>query len=124
VLGRYEATQDPRYRELLLKSADVYSQKGRGWIPLWGPASAAAVIENMLFAYRETGEESYLEDARHYGDEAIVRFFDGSPLPRAAEGADYYEAITGGPTLALVLLDLHSEVNGLGWEVPSPTLNR
>lgn len=108
-MERYRQTHNPRYRDLVLKSADAYlnGDMTATAADLW-PSVPAHIISLMLFAYRESGDARYLRRAQELGAQAVRIFWDDGPLPRASSTCPQYETITGGPDLALALLDLHT----------------
>ena len=117
---RYAQIHDPRYKRLLLDTADAYlstvppfetgeNAAAGGKAPVTYPGAVGEVILLETAAYRLSGEKKYLERADHFAQLAMATFFPtDSPLPRVASGAKYswYEAITRADTLAMALLDL------------------
>lgn len=110
---------DPRLRELGLAAARCYLRaRPEGDAALW-PLPVAAAITLELRAWRLTGDAAFLAAARELADLACARFLPpGSPLPRATDRHDHYEAITGGPALMLALLDLHRALAGKASALP------
>jgi len=108
-MERCRQTGNPHYRGLVLKSADAYmtGEIDAGTADVW-PAVPAHILSLMLFAYRETGDLQYLRRAQDLGRQAVGMFWDDGPLPRASTTCSQYETITGGPDLALALLELHT----------------
>jgi hypothetical protein len=108
-MERCRQTGDPRYRELVVKSANAYmtGRMDAGTADVW-PSVPAHIISLLLFAYGETGDHKYLRRAQDLGRQAVEVFWDNGPLPRASTTCSQYETITGGPDLALALLELHT----------------
>lgn len=107
VLSRYNQVGLDGYKELFLTSADRYLDStpdlSNGILPI----TIASVIAVQKFAYGLTGEQKYLDRAHYFADLGINIFFkDNNNLPRMSSQNSHYEAITGGDTLAMVLLDL------------------
>lgn len=99
---------DARLRELGLAAARCYLRARPGDDAVLWPLPVAAAITLELRAWRLTRDAAFLAAARDLAELACARFLPaGSPLPRATDRHDHYEAITGGPTLMLALLDLH-----------------
>lgn len=73
------------------------------WLP---PGNVGQAILLMLEAFEQTGRKEYLDKARTYARFAADTFLDGTDLPRALKGADFYHAMTRGDTLMLALLKL------------------
>jgi len=107
-IERYRQTRNRGYRDLILKAAQSYmtGEMDTETYDVW-PAVPANVIHVMIAAYRETGDRKYLGRAEYLGAQAVRLFWDDGPLPRASTRCAHYETITGGPDLALALLDLH-----------------
>ena len=76
-----------------------------------------------MAAHRLTGKGTYLEQARRFADMAVECFWQDNPLPRASKQTGHYEAITGGDSLALALLEVHAATHGLTNHIPSNTIN-
>jgi hypothetical protein len=55
---------------------------------------------------------------------AVEVFWQDHPLPRASKQTGHYEAITGGDSLALALLQVHAASHGLTNRIPSNTIDR
>ena len=123
-LGRYEQTNHPAYREVLIKTADLYlnSQPDED-VDAW-PQSFAHVISTQVAAHRLTKKPVYLEEARRFARLAVEIFWQDNPLPRASKQTGHYEAITGGDSLALALLEVHAATHGLMNRIPSNTIDR
>jgi hypothetical protein len=123
-LGRYEQTNYPAYCEMLIKTADLYlnSQPDED-VDAW-PQSFAHVISAQVAAYRLTKKPIYLDEARRFARMAVEIFWQENPLPRASKQTGHYEAITGGDSLALALLEVHAATHGLTNRIPSNTIDR
>jgi hypothetical protein len=55
---------------------------------------------------------------------AVELFWQDNALPRASLKTGHYEAITGGDSLALALLDAHSHKHKFPIVLPSNTIDR
>jgi hypothetical protein len=76
------------------------------------PGALADAIDLMLEAFALTGDQTYLDRAEYFGDEAITLFFDGdSALPKASQRSDHYESVTGGADLMLSLVALDQTIH-------------
>ncbi len=106
---------------LLVKAvADRYLAADPKVDELLRPDAIAPALELMLHMYELTRERKYLDRAGDFADIGIEQFIDEtSPLPRASNRHEHYEAITGGPRLMLLLLRLHQlETNAFTGEPP------
>jgi hypothetical protein len=122
--GRYEQAPRKDYRDMVIGVADCYlNMVPDEDVDVW-PMSVAHVISAEVAAYRFTRRETYLDQARKFGQMAIDMFWQDNPLPRASLRTGHYEAITGPDSLALALLDLHVAVNNLKIAVPSNSIDR
>ena len=109
-VSRYENTGKIAYRELVHAVAEAYlASLPPDGLDAW-PGTFGHAIALQLAAWRSTAKQVFLDRARKFGDVALERFFDGSPLPRASLRSDHYESITGADTLALALVDLHLHI--------------
>jgi uncharacterized protein YyaL (SSP411 family) len=88
------------------------------------PQSFAHVISTEVAAYRLTKNPVYLDEARRFARMAVEIFWQDNPLPRASKQTGHYEAITGGDSLALALLEVHASAHGLTNRIPSNTIDR
>jgi uncharacterized protein YyaL (SSP411 family) len=88
------------------------------------PQSFAHVISTEAAAYRLTKKSVYLDEARRFARMAVDIFWQDNPLPRASKQTGHYEAITGGDSLALALLEVHAAEHGLTNRIPSNTIDR
>jgi hypothetical protein len=123
-LGRYEQTNHPAYRDILIRTADLYVDSlPEEDVDAW-PQSFAQVISTEVAAYRLTKKPGYLEQARRFARLAVEIFWQDHPLPRASKQTGHYEAITGGDSLALALLEVHAAMHGLTNYIPSNTIDR
>jgi hypothetical protein len=123
-LARYEQTQNPAYRELIIAIADRY----RDSVPeedldAW-PMPFGHAISTQIAAYRFTNDKKYLDQAVRIANLAVQLFWQDNSLPRASLKTGHYESITGPDTLALSLLELHARMNKLTIPIPSNTLDR
>jgi hypothetical protein len=109
-VSRYDNTARVAYRELLHAAADVYRAASPEDEPDLWPGTLGHAISLQLAAWRSTAQAEYFECARRFGQFALEKFFDQSPLPRASRQSAHYEALTGADTLVLALLDLHLQI--------------
>ena len=109
-VSRYDNSGKVPYRDLILAAANVYlnSLPGDGE-DVW-PMTFGHAISLELAAWRHSAEARYMERARKVGEIAVAKFFGTNALPRASLKSEHYEAITGGDTLALALLELHLNI--------------
>jgi uncharacterized protein YyaL (SSP411 family) len=123
-LGRYEQTRHPALRDLIIKVADLYhdSQPDED-VDAW-PQSFAHVISTQVAAHRLTGKPVYLKEAQRFAQMAVEIFWQDNPLPRASKQTGHYEAITGGDSLALALLEVDAVTYGRTNHIPSNTIDR
>jgi hypothetical protein len=123
-VGRYEQTHDKRYADLIVSTADGYLNS---WpeedVDIW-PLAFAHAVSLEVAAFRLTGKTVYLDQARQFAKMAVEIFWQDNPLPRASFKTGHYEAITGGDSLALALLQLHAALNSSAVEIPSNTIDR
>jgi hypothetical protein len=123
-LGRYEQTNHPAYRDMLIRTADLYVESlPEEDVDAW-PQSFAQVISTEVAAHRLTKKPVYLEQAQRFARLAVEIFWQDNPLPRASKQTGHYEAITGADSLALALLEVHAATHGLTNRVPSNTIDR
>ena len=55
---------------------------------------------------------------------SVVLAAKNGDTPRASKQTGHYEAITGGDSLALALLEVHAAAHGLTNRIPSNTIDR
>jgi len=123
-LGRYEQTNHPALREMLIRIADLYvDSRPEEDVDAW-PQSFAQVISTEVAAHRLTKKPMYLDQAQRFARLAVEIFWQDNPLPRASRQTGHYEAITGGDSLALALLEVHAATHGLTNRIPSNTIDR
>jgi len=123
-LGRYEQTNHPAYREMLIRIAGLYvDSRPEEDVDAW-PQSFAQVISTEVAAHRLTKNAVYLDQAQRFARLAVEIFWQDNPLPRASKQTGHYEAITGGDSLALALLQVHATTLGLTNRIPSNTIDR
>ena len=124
LLGRYEQTSRPELRDLLIRIADLYlDSEPEEDVDAW-PQSFAHVISTEVAAYRLTKKPLYLDQSQRLARLAVEIFWQDNPLPRASKQTGHYEAITGGDSLALALLEVHAATYGLTNRIPSNTIDR
>jgi hypothetical protein len=101
-----------KYRTLIVAAADRYLATRPEPKNLLKPGALADVIDLMLATHEITGEAKYLKRADVFGQVSLELFFDDvSPLPKATNRHDHYEAITGGVELMRSLLRLQEAMN-------------
>ncbi len=104
-----------RYRTLIVAAAEHYLESDPRADKFLRPDAVAPAIELLLHTHDMTSEKRYLDRARHFADLGVQQFLDdASPLPKASNEHEHYEAITGGPRLMLLLLRLYQVENGKG----------
>ena len=108
---RYDQTEDPGYRELVLAAADRYLLSLPEETDGLHPATPGEVIRLLLAAHDLTGNDRYVDRAKYFADWAIELFLDDNALPSATPKYKHYEIISGGDTLMLALLDLWARQN-------------
>jgi uncharacterized protein YyaL (SSP411 family) len=124
LVGRYEQRRDPAFRELLIDIADRYrNSRPDEDMDAW-PQSFAHVISAQMAAHRLTGRDDYLREAQRFAGLAVETFWQDQALPRASKQTGHYEAITGGDSLALALLEVHAATHGLTNRIPLNTIDR
>jgi hypothetical protein len=122
--GRYEQTGHAGYRDLLVTIAgDYVGTRPDEDVDAW-PQSFAHVISTQVAAHRLTKRAIFLEEARRFAQMAVETFWQDNRLPRASKQTGHYEAITGGDSLALALLQVHAVTHGLTNHIPSNTIDR
>ena len=124
-LARHEQTDHQAYRDAVIEIANRYvNSRPPEDVDAW-PQSFAHVVSTEVAAYRFTKKSIYLEQAQKIARLAVDIFWgDGNPLPRASKQTGHYEAITGGDSLALALLQVHATTGGLTNHIPSNTIDR
>lgn len=109
---RYKQTGIDGYRVLFMKTVEAYYAEDPPQTKVLYPGNYSSLFNMMRHAYELTGEERYLLKAKMYIDLPMETFLDDeSPLPRASNQSDHYEAITGGPGLMQNVLTLWMEMN-------------
>jgi hypothetical protein len=109
-VSRYENTARLGYRTLVHAAADAYLDSMFSPDEDVWPATLGHAISLELAAWRSTSRPVYLDRARLFGNLALEKFFDKSPVPRASLKSNHYETITGADTLALALVELHLHI--------------
>ena len=110
-LLRYWQTQSEGYLDLAVRAADRYLDSEPDIeFPVY-PGTLGDVIYLMLEAYEITGQAKYLTRAQHFARKSVELFLTDSPLPRATDKHDHYEAITRADTLMMALLRLWAVEN-------------
>ena len=119
---RYRQSALPRYRELLLATADRYLDAEPPAGETLTPKTLAPVLGLLNTAFRCSGDAKYLARSEHFADLALRKFFrPGCPLPCATERCaetPYYVAESHPGSLMLMLLDLGLLKSGKTNDVP------
>jgi hypothetical protein len=111
---RYKQTGIEGYSDLFMKSAEAYYAVDPPLTKVLYPSNYSSLFGMMRHAYELTGERRFLRKAEYYMDLSIEALMDdSSPLPKASNKSDHYEAITGGPGMMNNLLVLWMELNQL-----------
>ncbi len=123
-LARFEQVKKDGYRDALIKIADRYIDSvPEEDLDAW-PLAFGHAISTQCAAYRFTKKDVYLKDAQRLAKLAVELFWQDRPLPRASMKSGHYEAITGGDSLALALLEVAARTEKTGMVVPSNTIDR
>ncbi|MFV1965740.1 MAG: FG-GAP-like repeat-containing protein [Pirellulaceae bacterium] len=123
-LARYEQVKKKPFRDLVIAVADAYVDALPDEdVDVW-PMSFSHVISAQVAAYKLTNRNVYLEQARRFAQMAVDLYFQDNPLLRASFRTDHYEAITGGDSLALSLLEVHAATHDLKVTIPLNTIDR
>lgn len=132
---RYKQNRNPRFRDLILRTADLYLDKepstaryfiDKGsWVQTGidyvTSEAIAPAIGLMNVAYRLTGDDVYLNRADYFADFAYTHLFEpGIPLPRSSQMKHqaYYIAASLPDSLMMNLLELWVLRNKPGAEIP------
>lgn len=111
-LSRYQQTGIERYRELFMTAAEAYDHASPPEREILYPGNYSGIISMMRKAYKLTGEDRFLKRAVEYADISIEAVMDEtSPLPKASNQSNHYEAITGANGFMSNLLGLWLELN-------------
>ncbi len=106
-LIRFRQTDDPRYRELALKSARRFLEREPAWQKVIHPSTIGSYIWLLLGAHELTQDEKYLRRADTLAAKGVELFLgDDLPIPRATVKYSHYEAVTGADDLMMALLKL------------------
>jgi hypothetical protein len=123
-LARYEQTNNPAFRELIVEIGNQYlGARPDEDVDAW-PQSFAHAMSTEVAAWRFTKKPVYLDQARAFAQMAVEIFWQDNPLPRASQQTGHYETITGGDSLALALLEVHAATHGLTNRISSNTIDR
>lgn len=102
-----------KYRALIVAAADRYLDTLPDVDKLVKPGALAEVNDLLVATHELTGDAKYLQRADRFGRLSLELFIDDtSPLPKATNRHDHYEAITGGIELMRSLLRLHEALAG------------
>jgi len=123
-LARYEQVHKPAYKDMIVSIADKYANSlPEEDLDAW-PLAFAHAISTQVAAYRLTEKPVYKAQAQRLARMAVEFFWQDNPLPRASLKSGHYEAMTGGDSLALSLLEVHALTNKLPIVLPSNTIDR
>ena len=121
-LGRYEQTRKDDYSKLVVAIADRYiGSRPPEDVDTW-PMSFGHAISAQVAAHRFSGSARYRKQAEVFARMAMDIFWQDKPLPRASMKTGHYEAITGGDSLALAVLEV--AMLDTDFKVPSNTIDR
>ncbi|MBD3629994.1 hypothetical protein [Cyclobacterium sp.] len=99
-----------KYKTLIVAAAEQYLAASPDENELQKPDAFAKVVELMINTYQLTGEEKFFKRAKYFAWLGIDLFLsDGTPLPKASNQHNHYEAITGGPDFMYALLELYKQ---------------
>lgn len=111
-LSRYYATGIEKYKELFLIAANAYYDADAPESKVLYPKNYSGPIGMMRRAYQLTGEARFLNRAVDYAELGIESLLDDtSPLPKASNTTEHYEAITGANNFMNALLGLWMDLN-------------
>lgn len=111
-LDRYFETGIEKYKELFMLTAEAYYTADIPKAKILYPKNYSSVIGVMRKAYKLTGERRFLEKAVEYAELSVNALMDpNSPLPKASNQNDHYEAITGANGFMSALLGLWKDLN-------------
>jgi hypothetical protein len=123
-LARYQQTNHPAYRDLVVAIADQYlDSRPEEDVDAW-PMSFAHAISTEVAAWRFAQKQVYLDQAVAFAQMSVDLFWQDNPLPRASKQTGHYETITGADSLALALLEVHAASYGLSQRIPPNTIDR
>jgi hypothetical protein len=109
---RYRETGIETYKELFMATAEAYFTAAIPEQKILYPGNYSGAIGMMRSAYKITGERRFLDRALEYAELSIDAIMDEtSPLPKASNQSEHYEAITGANGFMSNLLGLWLEVN-------------
>jgi hypothetical protein len=113
-LGRYNETGIEKYKELFMITAEEYYKADIPQSKILYPSNYSGVIGMMRKAYHLTGERRFIDKALEYAELSIEAIMDEtSPLPKASNKSEHYEAITGANGFMNSLLGLWKDLNEL-----------
>lgn len=111
-LDRYRQTGIEKYKELFMITAEAYYKADPPEAKVLFPKNYSGAIGIMRKAYQLTGEQRFLDKAVDYAERSIKAVMDtSSPLPKASNKSQHYEAITGANGLMSSLLGLWEDLN-------------
>ena len=95
-----------------MKTAETYYKSDPPEAKVLYPKNFSGAISMMRKAYKITGEQRFLLKAVEYADRSIKGIMDSnSPLPKASNKSDHYEAITGANGFMGNLFGLWKDLN-------------
>ena len=111
---RYQQTKAAGYRDLVMGAAKLHLEATLTRDDVRHPGDIGAEIWLMLNAHDITRDNRFLEKAAEFASLGYELFLDDtSPLPKATTQFDHYEAVTGGDSLMMALLELWARKNGI-----------
>ncbi|MEQ9288028.1 MAG: hypothetical protein RIG77_14010 [Cyclobacteriaceae bacterium] len=113
-LERYRQTGIEKFKELFLATAEAYYDANPPVQDILYPDNYSGAIGMLRNAYKLTGDKRFLDRAIEYTEISIKEIMDEtSPLPKASNKSDHYEAITGANGFMGSLLGLWLDVNNV-----------
>lgn len=113
-LDRYYQTGIEEYKELFLITAEAYYHAEIPEAKILYPKNYSGIIGMMRKACKITGERRFLDKALEYADRSVTAIMDdSSPLPKASNKDEHFEAITGANGFMSSLLGLWKDLNAL-----------
>ena len=111
-LRRHDQTGIEAYKDLFLLTAETYYNAKPPETKILYPGNYSGAMGMMRNAYKLTGERRFLDKAIEYAEISVMAIMDEiSPLPKASNQSEHYEAITGANGFMSNLLGLWIELN-------------
>lgn len=111
---RYRETGIEAYKVLFMATAEAYFQAVIPEQKILYPGNYSGAMGMMRNAYKITGEQRFLDRAFEYAELSIEAIMDeSSPLPKASNQSEHYEAITGANGFMSNLLGLWEDLNAV-----------